>query len=107
MPMPVEIIGLRRPTITFVWEDEHQSEYGARDLRLLCRCARCVEEMTGRPLLDPTAVPADIVATDFEIVGNYAVGITWSDGHSSGIYSWRSLREQCPCLECNQKGSRA
>lgn len=106
MPMPVEIIGLRRPTITFVWEDEHESEYGTRDLRLACRCARCVEEMTGRPLLDPKTVPADVVATAFELIGNYAVGITWSDGHATGIHSWRTLRENCPCASCNRQRSR-
>ena len=103
MPMPVEIIGLRRPTITFVWEDEHESEYSARDLRLACRCARCVEEMTGRPLLDPATVPLDVVATAFELMGNYAVAITWSDGHATGIHSWRALREGCPCATCNRR----
>jgi DUF971 family protein len=25
-------------------------------------------------------------------VGNYAVQIHWSDGHSSGIYTWDTLR---------------
>lgn len=103
MPMPVEIIGLRRPTITFVWEDDHQSEYGARELRLRCRCALCVEEMTGRPLLDPATVPNDVMATGFDLIGNYAVAITWSDRHSTGIYSWRNLRAWCPCPVCERK----
>jgi DUF971 family protein len=25
-------------------------------------------------------------------VGNYAIQPTWSDGHSTGIYSWETLR---------------
>src|SRR5947209_2279647 len=33
MPMPVEIVGLLRSTITFVWDDEHKSVYPARELR--------------------------------------------------------------------------
>ena len=29
---------------------------------------------------------------EIEQVGNYALGLTWADGHSSGIYSFRFLR---------------
>jgi DUF971 family protein len=39
-----------------------------------------------------------------ELVGNYAVRLQWSDGHSSGIYAFSSLRNSCPCKECNPKG---
>ena len=35
-----------------------------------------------------------------EPVGNYAIRINWSDGHSTGIYSWEHLRQICPCPEC-------
>ena len=34
MPMPTEIVGLLRSTITFAWEDEHKTVYPARELRL-------------------------------------------------------------------------
>jgi DUF971 family protein len=30
-------------------------------------------------------------------VGNYAIGIRWSDGHETGIYSFERLRQLCPC----------
>ncbi len=35
-----------------------------------------------------------------ESVGNYAVRMTWDDGHNSGIYTWERLRVMCPCQEC-------
>ena len=62
-------------------------------LRDLCPCASCVEEGTGRKILDPATIPSDVRPVQIEAVGNYAVQITWSDGHSTGIYSWRTLRE--------------
>jgi DUF971 family protein len=33
-------------------------------------------------------------------VGNYAIQITFTDGHSTGIYSYDHLRSICPCAEC-------
>jgi ATP-binding protein involved in chromosome partitioning len=102
MPMPVEIVGLLRSTITFVWEDEHKTVYPARELRLVCRCAQCIEETTGKPLLDPQTVPAQIRARAINVVGNYAINIDWSDGHTAGIYNFRALRAGCPCDECGK-----
>jgi ATP-binding protein involved in chromosome partitioning len=100
VPLPVEIIGLRRPTITLVWDDDHRSEYVARDLRLGCRCAQCVDEWTRQPLLDPVMVPDSVCATAIDLVGNYGMSVTWSDGHALGIYHFRELRERCPCPDC-------
>jgi ATP-binding protein involved in chromosome partitioning len=100
MPMPLEIVGLLRSTITITWEDEHVSAFPARDLRLACRCAACIEEMTGQPLLDPKTVPANVRARSINLVGNYAISIDWSDNHSTGIYNFRTLREMCPCDAC-------
>jgi ATP-binding protein involved in chromosome partitioning len=101
--MPLEIVALRRPTITFIWEDEHETVYAARELRLACKCAGCVEEMTGRPLLDPRTVPADVQAVAVDLVGNYAINIMWSDGHATGIFTYRDLRERCGCAQCTSR----
>lgn len=102
MPIPEEIVGLLRSKITFKWPDGHETVYGARELRLSCRCAGCIEEMTGQPLLDPKKVPENVRAKGMELVGQYAVSIEWSDGHSSGIYNFRDLRANCPCAACAQ-----
>jgi DUF971 family protein len=61
-------------------------------LRDQCPCAGCVEEGTGRKLLDPATIPPDIRIVDVKAVGNYAVQLHWSDGHTTGIYSWETLR---------------
>ena len=98
--MPDEIVGLLRSTITLKWSDGHETKYRARDLRLACRCALCVEETSGRPLLEPSTVSDNVRAKSIELVGQYAIAIEWSDGHSAGIYNFRDLRANCPCDGC-------
>jgi ATP-binding protein involved in chromosome partitioning len=100
MPMPTEIVGLLRSTITLKWPDGHETRYKARDLRLACRCAGCVEETSGRPLLEPSTIPETVRAKAINMVGQYAISIDWSDGHTTGIYNFRDLRGNCPCDAC-------
>ena len=104
MPMPTEIVGLLRSTITITWDDDHQSVYPARDLRLACHCAACVEEMSGKPLLDPKTVPDNVRASAIRVVGQYAIGIDWSDGHTTGLFRFADLRADCPCEVCKKGG---
>ena len=88
-------IGLRRRdarTLSVLWEDGQLNDIDVRDLRLSCRCALCKEEMSGRSLLDPKSVRADIAPRSIASVGNYAIQITWNDGHSSGIDTFTHLR---------------
>ena len=100
MPMPDEIVGLLRSTITLKWPDGHETKYPARMLRLACRCAGCVEETSGRQLLEPAKVPENVRARAINLIGQYAISFEWSDGHTTGIYNFRDLRHNCPCPEC-------
>jgi len=78
----------------------HEGFYPARELRLACPCAGCVEEMSGRPLLDPHTIPMDIRPASVALVGAYGIKIQWSDGHSTGIYTFEQLLRSCPCIHC-------
>ncbi len=92
---PTTAIGFRRSdarTLSVLWEDGHRSDFDVRDLRLNCRCALCRDEMSGLPLLDPKSVRADITPLTITSVGNYAIQITWNDGHSTGIDTFKHLR---------------
>lgn len=91
MPMPLEIIGLGQPTVRIVWDEGHEDTWTARELRIRCNCAHCVSEATGERMLDPSTVPEDLTVTQMALVGNYGLGVHFSDGHSTGIYRFREL----------------
>ncbi|MDZ4135674.1 MAG: P-loop NTPase [Paracoccaceae bacterium] len=78
------------------WQDGHDQAIDVRDLRLACRCAACVDEMSGRAVLDPAAVPLDITVSRVWSIGNYALGVGFSDGHQSAIYTFAHLRGLAP-----------
>jgi len=87
--------------IVITWDESHESRYDARDLRLQCRCATCRDEMTGTPLLDPDSITEDIQPLAISLVGSYAIKINWSDGHTTGIYSYDFLLSLCKCSSCS------
>ena len=74
------------------WNDGSKSEYDVRRLRLSCPCAACVNEWSGEKMLKPESVPKDVHPTRLFSVGRYAMGVHWSDGHSTGIFSYDYLR---------------
>jgi ATP-binding protein involved in chromosome partitioning len=84
-------------TLRIRWGDGHESLYPVRPIRLACRCAHCIEETTGVPLLDPDTIPDDVRPVNIATVGRYAIRIEWSDGHDTGIYPYDHLRALCPC----------
>jgi len=43
-----------------------------------------------------------VTAKSANAVGNYAIQILFSDGHTTGIYSFEHLREICPCEQCGK-----
>ena len=85
-------------TIGFSWSNGYEAAIPARLLRLGCPCALCVDEISGKRTLDPKRVPEDIEPVLIEPVGAYAIKITFSDGHDSGIYSFDTLMELDPYL---------
>ena len=95
------------------WKDGHRSEYPFPYLRRMCPCAECSairhKGLDVHSLFAPDGdgdysliqVSGDVLPLDIQLVGRYAVQFRWSDGHSTGIYSFQTLKEMCPCPECN------
>jgi DUF971 family protein len=76
-----------------VWPGGREVRIASLALRDACPCAGCVEEGTGRKILDTAALPLDVRPVQIEPVGSYAIKVHWSDGHDTGIYSWSFLRD--------------
>ena len=79
-------------SVKVAWPDGFEAEIPNKNLRAACPCAVCVDEYSGAELLDPASIPDDIRFSKINYLGNYAVSFEWSDGHTTGIYSWDYLR---------------
>lgn len=78
------------------WADGARTEYATARLRGLCPCARCVDEVTGVRVHDPSSVSDGLTHRAVELVGNYALAIAFADGHDTGIFPFRYLRDHDP-----------
>jgi DUF971 family protein len=92
---PEEIDLTEDGQVRILWPGGVEAKVPFRTLRERCPCAQCVEEWTGRKLLDPATLPDDIRPLAITPIGSYAVQFNWSDGHSSGLYTWATLRKAC------------
>ncbi|GAB4314060.1 MAG: DUF971 domain-containing protein [Candidatus Zixiibacteriota bacterium] len=91
--MPVEIGRANEYDIRVKWKDGSETVFPARFLRLACPCAGCIEEMTGKKILDESTIPDDVHPLSISPVGRYAIQIQWSDGHNTGLYTWERLSD--------------
>ncbi len=97
---PVQLRQVGGKNLGIVWNDGHNSFYNVRKLRLACKCAGCIEEWTNRPILDEKSVPQEVHPKKMETMGRYALRFDWSDGHTTGIYTFENLRKLCECPQC-------
>ena len=89
--------------LVITWDDDRVSTYPIAHLRRMSPSADAKElrkQLEANPLAVLPATSGGgagpLRAERAELVGNYALRITFSDGHSTGIYSWDYLREIDP-----------
>jgi len=121
--MPVSVDLRRKPAsvkihvssgagVDIAWADGHASHFDFVYLREHCPCATCNDERAKKESLadasdsfrSSPALPMfkpKPRAQSAQAVGQYAIQISFSDGHSTGIYSYDLLRSICPCAECS------
>lgn len=120
MPGPVDL--RKKPTsvkvhvstgagVDIVWADGHASHYDFTYLRENCPCATCNDERNNHPAPKVAASAASAIlpmykpkpgARSAQAVGHYAIKIDFTDGHSTGIFSFDYLRTFCPCADCSR-----
>lgn len=72
-----------------VWGDDRRTLFDVVELRRKCPCASCVDELTGERIVGDISESTRPV--EINSVGRYAMSIKFSDGHSTGIYSFDYL----------------
>jgi DUF971 family protein len=92
-----------RPTVAYnsekheleisIGEDDNQESdtLSPAELRRDCKCAACVEELSGKQILKPEDVKDSIKPVSMNPTGNYALSVDWSDGHKS-LYPYKQIR---------------
>jgi len=96
---PKQIKQISDTVLTILWDDGHESLYFADHLRKNCPCADCESR---REKLGANAFPflKDVKIDSWDMLGRYAVGFSFSDGHNTGIYRYEVLRDLCQCDIC-------
>jgi len=108
---PTEIRRLPGTGIKISWSNGLVHELSSTALRTNCPCATCREDRGDTSHARPISTDAapqkkrsmltviehtateQLDLTEIWGIGNYALGIAWADGHSSGIYSFEYLYE--------------
>ena len=78
------------------WDDGASSFFPIDYLRRMSPSADSIatrDDLQQNPLaILPSSSKGPLTALSAELVGNYAIRISFSDGHTAGIYSWHYLR---------------
>jgi len=80
-------------TLSITWTDNVESRFDVVELRRHCPCAACIDEWTHEQRLKPQDIPDTVRPLQIDSVGRYALQVRFSDGHSTGIYTFSMLRK--------------
>jgi len=96
---PADLAWTDGGALSIAFDDGASGEFSPELLRAICPCAEC-RGLHGTPpkafnVLSSAKVKTAALQTiieEVQPVGNYALAITWGDGHKEGIYTWTYLR---------------
>jgi DUF971 family protein len=93
---PKQIKIVDKDKILFKWSDDSETIISLKYFRDDCPCASCKGETilfkTYRPPKLTVFSPDMYKIKAIEPVGDYAIQISWKDGHNTGIYSWDYIK---------------
>lgn len=90
---PVKIKINDKEKLYIKWDDDFEGIIPLMKLRRYCPCAVCQAEKDEQ---SSTYIPIftldQLTVTSMNIVGHYALAVAWKDGHNTGIYEFKQLR---------------
>jgi len=90
---PSDIDVVRDAHVAITFEDGAVCTFPVDVLRAACPCATCRgRRERGEVAWPRPGSPATISIRDASLNGAWGLSIDWSDGHSTGIYAWATLR---------------
>ena len=92
VPVQIKITG--KKNLNIKWDDGSESIIENKNLRKFCPCATCAAEREehGNYYI-PIVSEGQTDIKNIRQVGSYAIGITWKDGHNTGIYEYHFLKK--------------
>lgn len=93
---PTELKIIEPDQLEIIWSDGEIRHYGFLELHANCPCATCQKNRRGESTGTAGGQAAEVGpvrVVSMKPVGNYAYGITYSDGHDTGIYTFDLLRQ--------------
>ena len=94
---PKQVKIFEKDKLRITWEDSTETILSLKYMRDECPCAGCKGETillkTYRPPAPTVITPEMYQVKNIEVVGGYAIQVTWKDGHNTGIYSWDFIKQ--------------
>jgi len=81
-------------TMMLTLGDGTEYEFEPIELRMICKCALCVDEFTGVRLFSREDVDIDLYPAKIRPMGNYAAAVEWSDGKSSCVFPFDHILKE-------------
>lgn len=94
-PEPTQVQPHSPTELLLAWNTGEKFTLTFPELRFQCPCANCVDENTGRRMITRDQVKPDVRVTGAQVVGRYALQISFSDSHSTGMYHFDKLYQLC------------
>ncbi len=89
---PTKIKVRENEFLDITWDNGSTESIKFSNLRNECPCATCkVEKDEWTDTYIPLFTLEQLKVKKISIVGNYAIGIEWTDGHNTGLYDYDYL----------------
>lgn len=79
--------------LSITWLGGKTQIWDVVELRRKCPCASCIDEWTREPILKPESISENVRPKKIKSVGRYAIGMDFTDGHNTGIYTYDYLHK--------------